>query len=58
MTPLAQAISGALLQFIWQGFLVWLPVSAAAFLLRKSPPNAVIAVYCAGLCGDSPCFPC
>jgi len=49
MTPLAQAISGALLQFIWQGFLVWFPVSATAFLLRKSSPNARYIVYCTGL---------
>jgi beta-lactamase regulating signal transducer with metallopeptidase domain len=49
MTPLAQAISGALVQFVWQGFLTAFFVSAAAFLLRKRSPNARYLVYCLGL---------
>ena len=49
MTPLARAISGALVQFVWQGFLVALLVSATIFLLRKSAPNVRYLVYCFGL---------
>jgi len=49
VTPLAQAISGALVQFVWQGFLVSFLVSVAAFLLRKRGPNIRYFVYCAAL---------
>jgi TonB family protein len=49
MTPLAQAISEALVQFIWQGILVSLVVAAAAFLLRKQGPNVRYLVYCLAL---------
>src|SRR5580698_5623706 len=49
MTPLAQAISGALVQFVWQGFLVSLLVSVAMFLLRKQRPDVRYAVYCVAL---------
>lgn len=50
MTPLAQAISVALVQFVWQGFLVWLLVSAAMFVLRKSGPHVRYLVYSVALC--------
>ncbi len=49
MTPLAQAIAGALVQFVWQGFVIAFAVSAAAFLLRKRSPNARYLVYCIAL---------
>lgn len=49
MNPLAQAISEALLQFVWQGFIVSLIVAAAAFLLRKNSPNLRYLVYCFAL---------
>ncbi len=49
MTPLAQAISEALVQFIWQGILVSLVVAAAAFLLRKQSPNVRYLMYCVAL---------
>jgi len=49
MTPLAQAISEALVQFVWQGFLVSLVVALGAFLLRKHSPNIRYLVYCAAL---------
>lgn len=49
MTPLAQAISEALLQFVWQGFIVSLIVAAVAYLLRKNSPNLRYLVYCCGL---------
>ena len=42
MTPLAQAISGALVQFVWQGFLVSLLVSVAMFLLRRQRPDVLL----------------
>jgi beta-lactamase regulating signal transducer with metallopeptidase domain len=49
MTPLAQAITEALVQFVWQGFLVSLLVAAAAFLLRKQSPNVRYLLYCVAL---------
>jgi TonB family protein len=50
MTPLAQAISGALLQFVWQGLLVGLLVTVAGFLLRTRQPNTRYLLYCVALC--------
>jgi len=49
MTPLAQAIAGALVQFVWQGFVVAFFASAAALLLRNRSPNARYLVYCVAL---------
>lgn len=49
MTPMAQALSEALLQFVWQGFVVWLFLWAALFLLRKHSPNVRYLVSCAAL---------
>ncbi len=49
MTPLAQAVSGALLQFVWQGFLVAFLVSVAMYLLRKQGPQIRYLIYCAAL---------
>ena len=49
MTPLARAISGALVQFVWQGLLVSILVAAAGFLLRKSDPRIRYFLYCVSL---------
>ena len=49
MTPITQAISGALIQFIWQGFFVSLAVAAAMFLLRKQSPQLRYVIGCAAL---------
>ena len=49
MTPLSQALSAALLHFIWQGtvvaFLLWI----ALFLLRNRAPRSRYAASCAAL---------
>ena len=49
MTPLAQAISEALLQFLWQGLLVALLVSVTLYLLRNRGPNIRYLVCCIAL---------
>jgi TonB family protein len=49
MTPLAWAVSEALVQFIWQGGLVTVLASFALFLLRKRTPNARYVVCCLAL---------
>ncbi len=49
MTALAQAISGALVQFVWQGFLVAFGLSVAMFLLRGSDPRIRYLISCAAL---------
>ncbi len=49
MTPIAQAVTGALLQFVWQGCLVAALLWAALFLLRKHSPNARYLAACAAL---------
>lgn len=49
MTPLAQAITGALIQFVWQGFLVAFAVSMATVLLRNRNPRTRYGVYCFAL---------
>ncbi len=49
MTPLGQAITEALVQFVWQGFLIAFVISTCALLLRKRSPNARYLVYCIGL---------
>ena len=48
MTPLAQAISEALMQFVWQGFLVSLTASIAAGLFRRAIRLRVL-IYCAAM---------
>jgi beta-lactamase regulating signal transducer with metallopeptidase domain len=49
MTPLAQAIAGALIQFVWQGFLAAFAVSLAMFLLRHASPRVRYLAYCLAL---------
>ncbi len=49
MTPVAQAISSALIQFIWQGIFVAFCVSLAMFFLRKQNPRIRYAVCCGAL---------
>jgi TonB family protein len=49
MTPLAQAISTALLQFIWQGILVACGLWAALFLLRNRSANLRYVISCGAL---------
>lgn len=49
MTPLAQAIAEALVQFVWQGVLVAIVAAVATFLLRKQSPNVRYLVYCLAL---------
>jgi beta-lactamase regulating signal transducer with metallopeptidase domain len=49
MTPLAQALSTALLHFIWQGIAVGVLLWIALFLLRKRSANARYAVNCLAL---------
>jgi TonB family protein len=49
MTPLAQAITAALIQFVWQGFLAAFAVSVAMVLLRSSSPRIRYGVYCLAL---------
>ncbi len=49
MTPLAQAIAAALIQFVWQGFLVAFAVSVAMVFLRNHNPRIRYAVYCIAL---------
>ena len=49
MTPLAQALSTALLHFIWQGLAVGVLLWVALFLLRKSSANTRYAVNCLAL---------
>ncbi len=49
MTPLAQAISGALLQFVWQGLLVSMIVASAMLMLRNHGPQIRYLVCCVAL---------
>jgi beta-lactamase regulating signal transducer with metallopeptidase domain len=49
MTPLAQAISAALLQFVWQGVLVTIVWQIVLFALRKHSPNLRYAASCVAL---------
>src|SRR6185312_1761968 len=49
MTPLAQAITGALIQFVWQGFLAAFAVSVAMVILRHRSPRLRYGVYCLAL---------
>lgn len=49
MNPLAQALSTALLHFVWQGILVAFLLWMALFLLRKRSPNVRYAASCAAL---------
>ena len=49
MTPLAQAISAALIQFVWQGFVASLFVSALLFLSRKRGAEVRYALCCVAL---------
>jgi TonB family protein len=49
MTAITQALSAALLHFVWQGLLVGLVLWIALFLMRKGPANARYAASCAAL---------
>ena len=49
MTPLAQAISAALLQFVWQGVALAIVWQMAMFALRKHSPSLRYAVSCAAM---------
>ena len=49
MTPVAQAVTGALLQFVWQGCLGAALLWVVLFLLRKHSPNARYLAACAAL---------
>jgi beta-lactamase regulating signal transducer with metallopeptidase domain len=49
MTPLAQAIAGALFQSLWQGAVVALVLWFALALLRRSRPEARYAAACMAL---------
>jgi len=49
MTPLAQAITSALLQFVWQGFAVSLIVWTVLFVLRNRAPQVRYGVCCVAL---------
>ena len=49
MSPLAQAISGALVQFVWQGFLIAFALSVVLFLLRGSDPRIRYLISCGAL---------
>jgi TonB family protein len=49
MTALAQALSAALLHFVWQGSVVAILLSAALFLLRKRPAAWRYVASCVAL---------
>jgi TonB family protein len=49
MTPLASAISGALIHFVWQGAIVGVALSLALFGLRRRSPNARYIISCVAL---------
>src|SRR5688572_19169387 len=49
MTPLTQAITGALFEFVWQGSIVALVLSVILLALRRSRPEARYAAACAAL---------
>lgn len=49
MSPTAQAVTGALAQFLWQGFLVFVALRILLYLLRNSSPEARYLVGCAAL---------
>jgi TonB family protein len=49
MTPLASAISGALIHFIWQGAIVGVSLSLALFGLRRRSPNSRYIISCVAL---------
>jgi TonB family protein len=49
MTPIAQALSAALLHFVWQGLLVAFTLWIALFLLKRRSANARYLATCAAL---------
>ena len=49
MNPVAQALAGALVQFVWQGFLVFVALRIVLHLLRKNSPEVRYSVCCAAL---------
>ena len=49
MTAITQALSAALLHFVWQGLAVGLLLWVALFLMGKAPANARYAASCAAL---------
>ena len=49
MTPLALAISRALIHFVWQGLLVGILLSVVLFALRKHRPASRYLAGCIAL---------
>src|SRR5262245_7447946 len=49
MTPLASAISGALIHFVWQGAIVGVSLSLALFGLRRRSPSSRYIISCVAL---------
>src|SRR5579864_8158556 len=49
MTAITQALSAALLHFVWQGLFVGLLLWIALFLMRKGPASHRYAASCAAL---------
>jgi TonB family protein len=49
MTPLASAISGALIHFVWQGSIVGVALGLALFGLRRRSPNSRYITSCLAL---------
>ena len=49
MTPLASAISGALIHFVWQGVIVGVSLSLALFGLRRRSPSSRYIISCVAL---------
>ena len=49
MTAITQALSAALLHFVWQGLAVGLLLWIALFVMRKGPANARYAASCVAL---------
>src|SRR6266571_2379362 len=49
MTPLAQALSAALIHFVWQGSIIGLLLWLTMFLLKKRSANVRYAVSCTAL---------
>ncbi len=49
MNPLAQAVTGALAQSVWQGIVVFAALRIALYLLRRRSPEARYVASCAAL---------
>jgi hypothetical protein len=49
MNPLAQAVTGALAQSVWQGIVVFTALRIVLYLLRRRSPEARYVASCAAL---------